>query len=278
MNKPKFSVALCVYKNDKPEWFEQALHSIIEQTLKPDEIVLVVDGPVDGLLEAVIRRHEMLLSNFRVLRLPRNMGHGIARKIGIENCLNELIALMDSDDLSLPNRFEKQCTEFSKDPELAVLGAQIAEFKNEANNIIGIRKVPLTDIEIKNYLKFRCPFNQVTVMFRKSSVLNAGGFLDWFSNEDYFLWIRMMLKNCKFANLPEVLVKVRVDENLYSRRGGRRYFASEAKLQKYMYANRIISYSQCFYNIAIRLLVQIIMPNWLRAFVFKTLFRNRNKS
>ena len=272
-NYPQFSVAMCVYKNDKPEWFDEAVRSILNQTNKPNEVVLVVDGPIPESLSKIIKRYE-LLENFNVIRLPMNMGHGYARRIGLENVSNDLVALMDADDISQPDRFEQQLKYLEENPNLDIIGGDIAEFMGEPSNIIGKRIVPQKDNEIKFYLKKRCPFNQVTVMFKKSSVVSAGGYLDWFCEEDYYLWIRMFLNNAVFGNTGTVLVNVRVGKDMYARRGGIKYFFSEAKLQKFMYKKGIISFMRAFINTAQRLALQVLMPNWCRALVFKYIARS----
>ena len=268
----KFSVSMCVYEKDNPEWFNNAVQSIMNQTVKPDEVVIVVDGPVPENLSKIIKKYEGI-DCFKVIWFPTNLGHGNARRIGLENTSNELVSLMDADDISLPDRFEQQLKYFEDNPELDIVGGDIAEFIDEESNIIGKRIVPQSDKDIKAYLKKRCPFNQMTVMFKKSSVMNAGGYLDWFCDEDYYLWIRMFLKNAVFANTGTVLVNVRVGKDMYARRGGIKYFLSEAKLQKFMFHKGIINFARAFINIFQRLILQVLMPNWLRALVFKYLAR-----
>jgi len=270
----KFSVLMSVYKNDKPEWFAQAMESIVCQTRLPDEVILVVDGPIPSCLVKAINfflaKHPKIL---RVIWLEKNCGLGISRKIGLENCSHNLVAFMDSDDIASNNRFERQIACFQEDGDLSLVGGLISEFIDSPENIIGIRKVPEKDFAIKEYLKSRCPFNHVTVMLKRDSALEAGNFLDWYCNEDYYLWVRMFLKGYKFYNLQEVLVNVRVGKEMYERRGGMKYFKSEAKLQIFMWRNGIISVARLFINVFIRLLVQVLMPNYLRGFVFRTLFR-----
>ena len=122
-------------------------------------------------------------------------------------------------------------------------------------------------------MKKRSPFNHVSVMYKKSAVQAAGGYLDWFWNEDYYLWIRMQLNNAVFANTGTVLVNVRVGKEMYQRRGGMRYFKSEAKLQKYMWKDGIISFPKYCYNVLLRLILQVLMPNSIRGWVFKTFAR-----
>ena len=274
MSDLKFSVSMCTYGNDNPEWLETAIESVLNNTVKPDEIVLVVDGPVNEDLDCVISKYETS-DIFKVVRLPSNVGHGEARRIGLEGCTYELVALMDSDDISVPERFEKQLSMFDNDDTLSVVGGNITEFIGETTNIVGKRVVPESDSEIKEYIKDRCPMNQVTVMFKKSDVESVGGYIDWFCEEDYYLWLRMYLNDMKFQNLPDVLVNVRVGEEMYNRRGGLKYFISEAKLQKYMLDKKVIGFGTYFANVIKRLIVQVILPNRIRGWVFKKFAREK---
>lgn len=268
-----FSVCTSVYKNDNSNYVRIALNSITtEQTCQPSEVVLVVDGPVPGALSNVIKSYESS-GGFHVIWLPENRGLGNALKLGVENAKYPIIARMDSDDISAPDRFEKQLNYLEEHPDCDIVGGQMTEFIDHPDNIVGRRGVPLTNEDIYKYMKSRCGLNHVTVMFRKDAVLKAGNYQDWFWNEDYYLWLRMMIAGCKFANLPDTLVNVRVGKDMYARRGGLKYFKSEASLQKYMWNNGIIPFPQYVFNILVRLCVQILMPNWLRGFVFQKLFR-----
>ena len=267
-----FSVFLCVYHGDNAAWLKTAIESILKQTVKPSDIVLVVDGPVGDDINAVISEYETLPA-FNVIRLKENMGHGIARKTGLDNSKNELVAIMDADDISVSDRFERQIALFEADSELDVVGGNIIEFINDPDNVVGKRTVPCDDTSIKEYLKSRCPMNFVTVMFKKSSVMKVGGFIDWYCEEDYYLWVRMCLANMKFANCDKTLVNVRVGDDMYARRGGYRYYKSEKRLQKFMLKNGVIPFSKYFSNVAKRFIVQVLMPNKIRAFVFKKFAR-----
>lgn len=200
--------------------------------------------------------------------LPVNLGHGNARRVSLEKCKNELVAVMDADDIAYNYRFEKQLEKFQSDSMLGITGGQIAEFTGSPKNITGVRKVPESDREIKKYMKKRCPFNQVTVMFKKSCVLAAGGYRDWFWNEDYYLWIRMALAGIKFANLPDILVNVRVGDEMSARRGGWRYFKSEAALQTYMLNRKLICLPRYCYNVLIRFVGEVVVPSALRTKLF----------
>ena len=270
----KFSVSMCVYGGDNAEWFKTSVESVLNQTLVPNEIVLVVDGPVPDDLNTVIRKFEES-ELFKVIRLETNNGHGIARKTGLDNCTNELVAIMDADDICTPARFEKQIEAFHDYPDSDIVGGMITEFIDTPDNVVGKRIVPLEDIEIKEYMQRRCPMNLVTVMFKKSSIEKVGGFIDWYCEEDYYLWLRMALSNMKFRNVDDVLVNVRVGKEMYQRRGGVKYFKSEAKLQKYMLDNKIIGFQRYLINVAERLILQVLMPNKMRSFIFRKLARSK---
>lgn len=269
-----FSVLMCVYGGDDPEWFHAAVDSILDQTAKPDEVVLVVDGPVPGAMDAVIAGYEAD-PVFHVIRLPENVGHGEARRTGMAACTHDLVAVMDADDISTPDRFEKQLNVFANDPALAVVGGIITEFVDTPDNTVGCREVFLTDAEIKQDMKKRCPMNLVTVMFRKKMVEQAGGFVDWHCEEDYYLWLRMARADMKFANIPDNLVHVRVGKEMYQRRGGWKYFASEARLQRWMLRHKVIGPVTYLTNVTKRLIVQVLLPNRLRGWVFQRFARKQ---
>lgn len=277
INHELFSVSMCVYGGDNPEDFDSAVNSVVEQTVMPDEIVLTVDGPIPGTIETIIEKHRSVLgvNRFKVVYLEKNVGHGEARRICFENCTFDLIALMDADDLSVRDRFEKQLSYFSAYPELAVVGGLIHEFIGTPENCVGKRVVPETDVEIKEYMKKRCPMNQVTVMFRKKAVTDVGGYIDWFCEEDYYLWIRLALGGYQFGNVQENLVNVRVGEEMYQRRGGMKYFKSEAKLQGFMLKNKLIGLPRYTINVGERLILQVLMPNKIRGFLFQKLARKQ---
>lgn len=268
-----FSVCMSVYKNDNTEDFQTAFYSIYNQTCPPDEIVLVVDGPVSAVMHNTVNDLKEKTGIMKVIQLERNMGHAIARQTGLEAAKNELCAVMDADDISVPDRFEKQLKAFEEHPEVSVVGGLIHEFIHEPENVVGTRTVPETDADIKEYLKSRCPMNLVTVMLKKSDVMKVGGYQDWYCEEDYYLWIRLTLGGFKFYNIQENLVNVRVGEGMYQRRGGKKYFQSEARLQKYMIDHKIISFPKYLYNVAIRWAVQVAMPNRVRGWVFRTFAR-----
>lgn len=276
--KIEFSVSMCVWAGDDPDFFDAAIESISEQTVQPTEVVLTVDGPIPEKTKSVIKKYRDTLPRknigFKVVYLEKNVGHGEARRVCFENCTCDLIALMDADDLSLPDRFEKQLDIFKRDPDTSVVGGNIREFIGDPDNCVGRRIVPETDSEIKEYLKKRCPMNQITVMFKKAAVEEAGGYIDWFCEEDYYLWLRMSLIGKKFANVQYDLANVRVGEDMYSRRGGLKYFKSEAKLQRYMLKNGVIGLPRYLINVSERFILQVMMPNKIRGFLFRKFARS----
>lgn len=276
MNR-NFSIITSIYKNDKPDFVRVALDSmLLYQSVKPAEIVLVQDGPVPDGLSILLTEYEQKYADImHVLRLEQNKGLGNALKLGVENSKYDIVARMDSDDICLPNRFETQLKFLETHSDVDIVGGQMTEFIDTPDNIIGRREVPLDNQAIYQFMKSRCALNHVTVMFRKSAVLKAGNYKDWFWNEDYYLWVRMMMSKCKFANVPEVLVNVRSGADQYARRGGRKYFESEKGIKKLQLENKMISHFEYTLFVSERYILQILMPNWLRGWVFRTLARKK---
>lgn len=270
----KFSVAICVYHKDNPNHFDMALKSVtFDQIVQPDELVIVADGPLTPELDEIIEKYKNSYHNVKVKRLKKNSGHGIARRVSINTCSCEYIALMDADDISVPERFKLQ-TEYLKKYPVDVLGGNIAEFEGNLENISGYRVVPEKEEDICRYLKKRCPFNQMTVILKKTSVRRVGGYKDWYQNEDYYLWVRMYLEKFVFANIDKVLVNVRVDNGMIDRRGGIKYFKSEMKLQNYMLKKKIISPLIYMENVLKRFILQVIMTPKIRGLAYRIFARS----
>ena len=274
----KFSVAMSVYINDKGSYFNQAITSIIEQTVSPSEIVVVLDGPVKEDIIYILESKKKEVKGrieIKIIELKKNVGLGKALNIAILNCSYEYIARMDSDDISVKDRFEKQLLCFEKMKGISLVGGYIYEFLDVPKQIVGIRTVPEKDEQIKEYSRKRAPVNHVTVMFKKADVIAAGNYRDWYCNEDYFLWLRMIEKEQKFYNIPENLVYVRVGKDMYNRRGGKRYFISEIKLQRYMLNKKMITRTRYIKNIFLRLVLQILLPSNIRGIVFQKFARRK---
>ena len=270
----KFSVLMSVYIKEKADYFNECMESLLKQTVQPNEIVIVQDGPVSVEIdEAIINYKKKYPGLLKIIPLKQNKGLGLALAEGIKNCTYELIARMDTDDIANLERCKKQLEFLNKHLDISVVGGQIEEFIGVPSNVVGRREVPLTDMEIKKYIRKRCPFNHMTVMFRKSDIMKAGNYQDWFWNEDYYLWIRLLILGVKFANLPDVLVKVRTGPDMYQRRGGKEYFMSEKNIQKLMLENDIIGFPRYLFNVSERMILQVLMPNWLRGIIFRKFAR-----
>ena len=271
----EYSVLMSVYSKENPQYLSDSLDSMFTQTLKPQEIILVCDGPLTNKLDSVIEEKEQQYGGIlRVLRLSENGGLGNALREGLKHCSNELIARMDSDDLSMPNRCELQVNYMTKHTETAVLGGYIEEFDDDPDLAHTLRTVPENHEEIVRFSKKRNPFNHMTVMFRKSAVLSVGGYLDFLFLEDYYLWIRMFLSGYQGHNLQEVLVKARTGKGMIKRRSGKAYAESQKNLFKYMLDNGYISTANYLCSITERKLMALAPP-LVRESAYKILLRNR---
>ena len=271
----QFSVITSVYKNDKPEYIRVALDSLlVQQTVKPDEIVLVQDGPVSHETSRLLLEYkDNYGEKLNVIRLTQNKGLGNALMLGVENAKYDIVARMDSDDICAPDRFEKQLAYIESHPECDIVGGQITEFIDTPDNIVGKREVPCDNEAIYHYMRSRCALNHPTVMFKKKAVLDAGNYQDWFWNEDYYMWIRMMEHKCVFANLSDVLVNMRSGLDQYGRRGGMKYFKSEIGIKKLMLEKGMITRKEYIINYLERFIVQLILLNSIRGWVFRTFAR-----
>ncbi len=270
MINQEFSVLMSVYYKDNPQWLKEAIESVINQTVKPSQILLVIDGPIGKDLEEIISNFAEKLD---ILRLKENSGLGIALQKGLELCKYPLVARMDSDDISLPIRFELQLKEFSNNSNLSILSGFVQEIDCDTKEELSIRKVPLTDVDIKQYIKTRSPFNHPCVMFKKDDVLKVGNYQPFHFLEDYYLWIRMVKNNFNMKNLPKVMLNMRVNKNLYVRRGGYKYFRNNIFLNKEMLKLGIINYPFYIFNIVVRFSAQVLMPNKLRELFYKKALR-----
>ena len=270
------SVLMSVYAKEKPEYFTEAVNSIINQTIAPKEIILVRDGLVPKQLQNAIDSF-MDESKIEVKYIPldENGGLGNALNIGVKAASNELIARMDTDDISVPDRFEMQLAEFMRRPELDVIGGQVTEFETSVSEPVGKRNVPRSNDEIAIYLKKRNPLNHPTVMFKKTAVINAGNYADRHYVEDYDLWCRMQINGCRFENLSETLVYMRVTPDTYARRGGMKYFRSLKKLEQDKLDMKIISKGIYLENVAIRFAQCVLSCGSFRRVVYQRMLREQ---
>ena len=270
----KFSVLMSIYYKENPEWFRVALDSVINQTLQPNEIVLVEDGELTKELYQVIDEYKSKYPNlFNIVPLERNSGLGEALRFGVLNCSNELIARMDTDDIARNDRFEKQVQFLKENPDVDVVGSWISEFETNPDEIISYRQLPTSCEEIYKFGQFRSPVNHMTVMYKKTAVLNAGNYQTFKNIEDYYLWARMLKNGAKFANISECLVNVRAGNAMFKRRANLTYFwNSEFPLHTELYKMHYISFKQYLRNICSKFLLRVI-PTWAMGLVYKKFLR-----
>ena len=215
----KYSVLMSLYIKEKPEYLEQALDSMVCQTLPPDEIVVVKDGPISSTLEAVLLKYCSKYPRlFNIVGYEQNKGLGFALNYGLQHCRNDLVARMDTDDISDEKRCEKQVKVFVEHPDYAIVGSYVDEFYGTPDNVTGRRVVPSTASEIYEFAKRRSAFNHPAVMYRKSKVLEYGGYSDLRRNQDVDLFGRMLFGGCKAANIQESLLLFRAGTDLAKRR------------------------------------------------------------
>ena len=211
----KYSVLMSLYVKEKPEYLRLAINSMLNQTTKPDEIVIVEDGPLNEALYAVLEEYGDRITR---VRNEKNLGLGLALNAGLKTCQNELVARMDTDDISKPDRCEKQLRRFEERPELAIVGAWVDEFVESPEQIISTRAVPTDSDSIYNFAKKRSAFNHPAVMYRRSKVLENGGYSDLRRNQDVDLFGRMLYAGCKAENIGEALLWFRSNDDLAKRR------------------------------------------------------------
>lgn len=210
---------MSVYYKEKAEYLELAIESMLNQTVPPEQFVIVEDGSLTDELEQVVLKYENEKPDlFTVVRLDENRGLGLALDEGMKHCRNELVARMDSDDISIPERCEKELAVFEERPELDIISGAINEFKGSIDNVISIRKVPENEEEIKKQMRRRSAFNHPAVMFKKSVVIRVGGYGDSTRKEDHDLFSRMVFSNCRTFNLQEPILYYRINEDNIKRR------------------------------------------------------------
>jgi len=261
----KFSVLMSIYNKEAAEYFSRCMESIWnEQTVKPNEIVLVEDGKLtDELYGAIKQWQDTIGTIFITIPLENNVGLGDALNIGLDQCSYELVARMDTDDICSADRFEKQLKMFENN-DIDICSSWVSEFDTDENEIVSYRKLPENHKKIILFMKQRNAINHPAVMYKKSVVLNSGGYkkMMWF--EDYYLWARMILNGAKFYNIQEPLVNMRAGYGQLERRSGLKYAMSEVLLQKRFLKLRFINRFEFIQNVAIRFLVRIIPKNLVK--------------
>lgn len=261
--REKYSVLMSLYIKEQSKYLKQSLESMFQQTVFPDEIVIVKDGPLTEKLDQVLLDYDMYYPGvLKIIPLKENVGLGKALDIGLTHCRNELIARMDTDDISLPNRCEKQLKEFSSNPELSIVGTMIDEFIEDPTVIVSSRIVPTESKEIKEFIKRRNPFNHPTVMFKKSAVISCGGYGPLKRRQDIDLFSRMLHSGHKAKNLNESLLLFRSNEENFKRRKSWRSCIDTIKAHLTIWKNGNCDFSDLAFVTTSQLFI-FISPMWL---------------
>lgn len=230
MTEINFSILMSVYKNESPNNLKHSLDSIFDNTLLPSEVVIIEDGPLTNDLYSILNQYEKGYRSLIRIPIKENVGLGKALNIGLRHCSNEWVFRMDTDDICVPERFEKQISFIQNHPEIDILSGQIEEFENSELNITGVKQVPLNHNDIIKLSKTRNPFNHMAIAYRKSVIESVGGYQHHMYMEDYNLWLRVLASGYLSANLEDTLVKVRAGQDMIRRRRGKAYVKSEWQL------------------------------------------------
>ena len=275
----KLTVVVPIYKNNDAQQLRVSLDSLLRQTLLPNEILVVADGPVSTELEQVVSSFKFQVSrknlpievNYQKFEQNEGLGEAMRKAVLVAN--GDYIARMDADDICLPNRFEKQMKCFKDDPTLSVVGGQIAEFDGDVENITGRRVVPLEHEEIVSYMKSRNGMNHVTTILKKKDLIDSGNYQSFFLLEDYYLWVRMIQCGCRFKNINEDVVLVRAGKEQMDRRGGLEYFKRQCEVFKYMLKTDFISLPRFLASIIERGIVHVLLPVPMRSLFYSVFLR-----
>lgn len=270
----KFSVLMPVYYKEQPENFENAIKSIlIDQIRKPDEFVLVCDGPLADELNQIIQSYKIQFSQiFKVHRLKENKGLGKALKAGLMKCSYDIVARADSDDICAPERFQVQLAFLEYHKDIAVVSSYIDEFYDNWRKPCRYKEVPLVHEEIVKMAKYRNPINHMAVMFRKNAVITTGSYRHVLYTEDYDLWIRMMEKGYRFANIGQYLVHARIGNGMVERRGNKEQIRSWVIINRYMLRNKMINRIEYIRNL-ISVTVFVYMLSGMKEWMYRLFLR-----
>ncbi len=274
MQYPPYSVLLSIYAKEKSGYLRQALDSMLAQTVAPAEIVMVKDGPLTPELDAVLGEYDHMNPGlFKFVSYGENHGLGYALREGALACSNEIIARMDTDDVAMPDRLEKQLTAI--EGGLDMVGSQIVEFIDSPDKPVATTNLPEGMDAIVAYSKRRNPFRHSPMTFKRSKVLEAGNYSSEFLFfEDWDLFNRMLSIGCRAGNIHEPLVAVRVSEDFYARRGGLAYLKYAWKFKAEQVRSgwfNPVDFIASFVPHA----AACLMPNGLRAFVYKHMLRSK---
>lgn len=261
---------MSVYKNEKPEHLKKSIESMLGQSVKADEIVLVKDGPLTKELDKIIE--EYTDNRFNIVFIEKNVGLGRALNIGLKYCKNNIVARMDSDDISIKTRCEKQLKYLIENSHVDLVGSDVLEFEENPIYREYYKKLPHSYEEIKKYSLKRNPICHPSVMFKKDMIESVGGYKHCLLFEDYYLWIRVLNSGKIIENISEPLIYMRVDNGMYHRRGGWKYIFNILEFRKKAYRIKYNSLNQAI-NYSIPQVLIAILPKSVRVYFYKNILR-----
>jgi len=265
--KINFSVLITVYLGDALEAFRAAIESILNQTLMPSEILIVVDGPLGADIRNYLVELEIKQNIVKVHHIEENVGLAKALNIGLDLCINEIVARMDSDDIARPERFEKTIPIIMEDSSISLIGGQHEIYNDDMSRCEGVRVVPTNIGDIKRYSRFRTPINHPTIAFRKSSVKKIGGYPEDVGRfEDWGLCLSLLKNDFSIVNVADFVLKVRGGGGMMSRRSGLTYLKEEVRALKRMRHLGLLSLSQYILNLCIRCPIRLIPSSKVKYF------------
>lgn len=263
-----FSLLLPVYAGDNPEFLRLAFESSVDQqTLRPAEVVIVQDGPVpEAMREELARLEQASPVPVRMVRLPENGGLANALNEGIAHCAYEVVARMDADDVSLPERFERQWALIEDGVE--VLGTGLVEFEHDPDVTGAMRTPPVGATAIREHARKHSPFNHPTMMYRKQAVVEAGGYPPLHKMEDYPLWVALIAGGARVDNIADPLVKYRVGAGAFARRGGWQLAKAEWTIQRQMRDIDFITRGEYLRNVVLKGGYRLA-PAWVKRVLYR---------
>jgi glycosyltransferase involved in cell wall biosynthesis len=269
-----FSLLLPVYAGDRADHLRRSLQSsVAEQRRAPDEVVIVLDGPIgDDLHEVVTAFAAAADIPVTLVPLQVNVGLGEALEAGLAACRHDIVARQDADDISLAHRFAVQLPIIEAGAD--IVGSGLLEFGEDESDIVGRRTPPTDPVAIARFARFHDPFNHPTVVYRRAAVRAVGGYQHLALMEDYWLFARMIDSGARVANVAEPLVLYRVGAGAYARRGGRDLLRSEIDLQRRMRAAGFLSRGQYLRNVAVRGGYRLV-PERIRRLAYRQVFTTR---
>lgn len=262
----KLSVLMSVYGKDDPAHLDQALNSLVTQITRPSEVILVEDGPISSSLKTVIDRYRSELAIESVI-MAENCGLAAALNEGLLHCQNDFVARMDSDDVSLPQRFKEQIAFMQSHPDVAISSAWVEERESDMRFVIDVRQVPTDHENIYRFAKRRNPINHPVCIFRKSAVMAVGGYPNIRKAQDYALWALMLVKGYRFANIPKVLLQMRTGRALMARRG-LSYYRQEVSILRFQRECGFLGRRDYYINMMVRAFVRMQPP-----FIMRLMYR-----